>query len=172
MNLEDGLSIEIVQWLNEMKRFGYENIFSEGLLIIPIAESFRDQDFEVKGDTDYYFLRSDDKGPGKRAQINYDFYAKKDNGSVGEILILEIKWLKSEIKKVGSNHPKKGSANYPRIITDFIKLAIPPPNLWKRLTVVVLDPNLPVSSHQWFLQLMGGNKLELRVEKCIEALIP
>ena len=57
MSMENDLSTEIVQWLNDMERLGKKNIFSEGLLIIPIAKYFREQGFDVKGDTDYYFHR-------------------------------------------------------------------------------------------------------------------
>ena len=157
MSMEDDLSTEIIQWLNGMS--GYETIFSEGLLIIPIAKYFRDQGFDVNGDTDYYFHRSDKKS-GERGKANYDFYAK--NGD-SETIILEMKWLKAEFKKEGSDYSKRGNANYPRIITDFIKLAIPPVNLWKRLVVVARDPDLPSHNYTWFKQLMGGDKLELMV---------
>jgi hypothetical protein len=129
------------------------------LLIIPIAKYFRDQGFEVNGDTDYYFHHSDKKS-AERGKVNYDFYAK--NGD-SEIIILEMKWLKAEIKKEGSDYSKRGNANYPRIFTDFIKLAIPPANSWKRLAVLARDHDLPPHNYTWFKQLMGGDKLELTV---------
>lgn len=162
MSTEDGLSTEIVQWLDDMS--GYENIFSEGLLIIPIARYFRQQDFEVKGDTDRHFFQSDNRFEKIKGLINYDFYAKKDDGSSREELILELKWM----KKATEDKRKKGSSNYSRIITDFIKLGIPTENSLRRLAVVALDPGLPYK--EWFSQLMLGKKLELKVERNNESI--
>jgi len=155
MGMEDGLSTEIVQWLN-VNEPDYKNIFSEGLLIIPIAKYFRDQGFEVKGDTDYHFHRLENE-PGKRGQANFDFYAKKGNGTPNE-LILEMKWLKAKTEN------KRESLNYPGIVTDFVKLAVPQKNYSYRLAVVARDPDVPpLYGYKWFSQLIDEKKLELWV---------
>jgi hypothetical protein len=161
MKIERELSSAITGWLQEMKRDGYEQIFNEALLAIPIAKYFLDQGYKVEGETDYHFIKAKNNEPGatKRGQINYDFYAQKDTGTSSENVILEMKWMKSNTKK------KKGSVNYARLVTDFIKLAIPSTGISKRIAVIALDPEVPNSSYKWVPGLMEGEMLSLLVER-------
>ena len=161
--MEEDLSAEIVRWLNDMK--GYENISAEGLLILPIAKFFKDQNFDVDGDTDCYFIESDNGHIGKRGKINYDFYAEKGDTNTKERIILEIKWMKKATKKIRENTSviKRGNANYARLITDFIKLAIPERNISKRLADVAVDTGLPPNTYDWFSQLKNKKKLDLTI---------
>jgi len=160
-SMEQNLSAEIVRWLNAKE--GYEPIFAEGLLVIPIADFFKKLTFDVAGDTDCYFLLPENAPLRKRGKINYDFYAERGDG---KRVILEIKWMKKSTKKMwwgNTKVEKRGNANYPRLITDFIKLAIPTTDLWKRLAVVAFDHELPKSSYEWLRQLKENDKFELLV---------
>jgi hypothetical protein len=159
--IENELSTEIVGWLEKMKLDRYENVFNEALLAIPIAKYFLDHGYKVEGETDYHFINMKSSEPAavKRGQINYDFYAVKGIESSGEKVIVEMKWMKTKTQK------KKGSANYARLVTDFVKLAIPTTGISKRIAVIALDPDLPKPSYKWFSQLMEGKQLSLIIEQ-------
>jgi hypothetical protein len=86
---------------------GYNNLFSESLLILQIAECFRCKLWTVSAEKDCDELLG---AISTRGIVNYDVYAQKNES---EKIILEMKFVKAT------------NTYYSRIVTDFVTLAIP-----------------------------------------------
>ena len=93
--------------LEYMDLSGYNNLFSELLLILQIAEYFRCKLWTVSAEKDCDELLG---AISTRGIVNYDVYAQKNES---EKIILEMKFVKAT------------NPYYSRIVTDFVKLAIP-----------------------------------------------
>ena len=101
------LATAAAHWLEYMDLSGYNNLFSESLLILQIAEYFRCKLWTVSAEKDCDELLG---ATSTRGIVNYDVYAQKNES---EKIILEMKFVKAT------------NPYYSRIVTDFVKLAIP-----------------------------------------------
>jgi hypothetical protein len=95
------LATAAAHWLEYMDLSGYNNLFSESLLILQIAEYFRCKLWTVSADKDCDELLG---ATSTRGILNYDVYAQK---SESEKIILEMKFVKAT------------NPYYSRIVTDF-----------------------------------------------------
>jgi hypothetical protein len=108
---EKDLANATALWLAYKRISGFNNLLSEGLLIIPVVEFLIGQGytgFEAEPDAYRLFGLG-----GGGAYAAYDLKAESGSCTLKHI-ILEMKLLTS--------------VNDPRIITDFVKLAVPPHN--------------------------------------------
>jgi hypothetical protein len=153
------LATATAHWLAYMKLSGYGALSSESLLIIPIAEYFRGKGWDVAAEVDCYELL-EEKVLNSAGYVNYDVHAKTLNPETKkfETIILEMKFIKESTSK------KKGTSNHSRLVTDFVKLAIPDAKFqWKRLAFVARDKE--ASRPDWLTKLMKDGVLELKIER-------
>jgi hypothetical protein len=94
-----------------MRLSDYEELFSESLLIVPIAEYLRGKRWTVEAEIDCYKLLNKKKEKGLAGNVNYDIYAQKGEAATSEQIILEMKFMKkaSHNAMKRSNQKKTGS---------------------------------------------------------------
>ena len=111
------LANAIAHWLANKRLSGFGNIFSEALLVIPIAEFLLSAGYKIYAEQDSQ-KTFDIGGFGN---VNYDLVANRQSDKV----IFELKFLKK--------------VNNQRLITDFVKLAVSNDKgnfTWSRLLVI------------------------------------
>jgi hypothetical protein len=92
-------------WLAYKKACGFENVFSEALLIIPIAECLASKGYSIKTES-----HTADLGIGDPGDFNYDAVATNEQEQA--TIFIETKYL-------------VGNANASRLYGDLVKLALP-----------------------------------------------
>lgn len=98
-----GLAHATAHWLAYRGLSGFEKLFSEALLMIPVAEYLLGHGYDVDAERDAHKVC----GIGNPGEANFDIAAEKGI----EKLLLEMKYLKTSGEQ--------------RIIKDLIKLALP-----------------------------------------------
>ena len=103
------LSRAIGHWIEYKRYTNFDGIFGEQMLLVPIAEYFVGNGWQVKAEQDLNQLPGN---PGRPGYVNYDLFAQRQGDTECQIII-EVKFL------------TKRSSNHARLHTDFVKLAIP-----------------------------------------------
>lgn len=152
------LAAAVTHWLEYMRLSNYRTLFSKSLLIIPIAEYLRGHRWDVVAETDCdELLEIKDKSgtPKRRGLVNYDVYAKAVSAETKSILstvIIEMKFI------------KEGDYGYARLITDFVKLAIPPKDTALR-RIALIARERPLSTPPWLSNVMNGKGASFKFER-------
>jgi hypothetical protein len=170
---EKQLALATAHWLEYMSLSGYRRLFSEASLIIPVAEYFRGQQWKVAAEVDCYKLLKMKWRKGLAGYVNYDVHAERSKGVNSDQVILEMKFMKGEISGKEKDeisgeeedaHAKRATPNYSRLISDFIKLAIPDKDRnWKRLSLVARAATT-ASLPSWLPSSEGDEPLKLKIK--------
>ena len=142
-------------WLAYKRLSGFDPMFSEALLIIPIGEYFLGKGWNITAEKDCQAIL----GEGKRGYVNYDVFAEKKDQATRrplEAVLLEMKFF------------KKGSSNHSRLITDFVKLAIPDTNR-RFLRFSVLASEDRFSPPPWLEPFISGKRQLIKIVRSEES---
>jgi hypothetical protein len=103
------LGRSVAHWLAFKSLSGFYDLFSEALLMVPVAEHLLGHGYVVKGEQDTKTLFD----LGNRGEANYDIMAERIDtiDRTPQKLLVEMKYLKKP--------------NDHRVVKDFVKLALP-----------------------------------------------
>lgn len=118
-------------WLEFKRLAGFECLFGEALMLMPISEFLLGNGWQLDAERDFHSLFD---GKASRGYLNYDLFATKGD----ERLVIEMKFLKAPRKNGGPNSLAAPLA-WSRIFDDIAKLAFPTDDA-KRALIVARNP--------------------------------
>jgi hypothetical protein len=122
-------------WFDD-KVVDWNDILSEGLLIVPVAEFLLKREWKLSGERSKAQIFKDARN---EAYVSYDVCAEKEEGKC--VLLIELKFIKPRKCKNGLLNPSGAALNKKRIQKDVSDL-IGVGQRCERLLIIAIHPNV------------------------------